>query len=145
MTALNTRLAYGSNGGRLTSQFDEQPKVPRTSNKEKSMSLRQVISASLILCSLIFVGSCSKESSPAASPGAATQQHGSETAVPGSYEDWCGEHQVAESKCTRCDPSLVAAFKATGDWCAEHGLPESQCLKCNPELKIVRPPKPGGQ
>ena len=56
-------------------------------------------------------------------------------------DDWCEEHAVPESQCTRCNPDLVAAFKATGDWCEEHGLPESQCLKCNPDLKIVRPPK----
>jgi hypothetical protein len=51
---------------------------------------------------------------------------------------------VAESVCTRCDPSLIAAFKATNDWCAEHGLPESQCLLCHPDLKIERPPRPQG-
>ncbi|ACY14017.1 hypothetical protein [Haliangium ochraceum] len=70
---------------------------------------------------------------------AAHAHHGAE---PGSYEDWCGAHQVPESLCTRCNPSLIAAFKATGDWCEEHGLPESQCLICNPELKIERPPRP---
>ena len=68
--------------------------------------------------------------------------HADATVVPGSYEDWCGEHEVPESMCTRCDPTLVAAFKATGDWCAEHGLPESQCLRCDPNLKITRPPQP---
>jgi len=68
------------------------------------------------------------------------EKHAAPGVVPGSHEDWCGEHQVPESLCTRCNPSLIAAFKATGDWCAEHGLPESQCLICNPELKIVRPP-----
>jgi hypothetical protein len=61
--------------------------------------------------------------------------------TPGSHEDWCAEHAVPESMCTQCDPSLAAAFKATGDWCAEHGLPESQCRKCNPDLKIERPAK----
>ena len=50
---------------------------------------------------------------------------------------WCAEHNVPESACTRCNPSLVAAFKAKGDWCGEHGLPESQCLPCNPGLKAV--------
>ncbi len=64
---------------------------------------------------------------------------------PGSHEDWCAEHEVPESLCTRCNPSLVAAFKATGDWCVEHGLPESQCRLCNPDLKIERPPKTGGK
>jgi len=70
--------------------------------------------------------------------------HAAANVVPGSYEDWCGEHQVPESQCTRCNSSLIAAFKATGDWCAEHGLPESQCLACNPDLKITRPPKTAG-
>jgi predicted small lipoprotein YifL len=65
--------------------------------------------------------------------------------VPGSYEDWCDEHQVPETQCTRCDPSLVPAFKAAGDWDEQHGLPMSQCSIHNPNLKIVRPPKPEGQ
>lgn len=79
---------------------------------------------------------------PAAAPtqAATASAHAAASAKPGSHEDWCGEHQVPESQCTRCNPDLVPAFKATNDWCAEHGLPESQCLKCNPNLKIVRPP-----
>lgn len=72
-----------------------------------------------------------------------TATHGAAGALPGSYEDWCGGHGVPESVCTRCNASLIAAFKATNDWCAEHGLPETHCLRCNPNLKIVRPPKPG--
>lgn len=62
--------------------------------------------------------------------------------VPGSYEDWCDEHGVPETQCTRCDQSLVPAFQAANDWDAEHGLPMSQCLIHDPSLKIVRPPKP---
>ena len=72
-------------------------------------------------------------------------QHATAGVVPGSYEDWCGEHEVPESQCTRCNPELIAAFQATGDWCQEHGLPESQCLACNPELEIERPAKPEAQ
>jgi len=82
----------------------------------------------------------------AAAPAATVDhahEHAPATVEPGSHEDWCGEHQVPESMCTRCNPSLIAAFKATGDWCQEHGLPESQCLVCNPDLKIERPPKAG--
>jgi hypothetical protein len=95
---------------------------------------------------------CNKER-PADEPQAKQAVHGETHAedkhapagvVPGSHEDWCDEHQVPESLCTRCNPSLAAAFKATGDWCEEHGLPESQCLICNPNLKIVRPPKKTG-
>lgn len=70
--------------------------------------------------------------------------HAAPGATPGSYADWCGEHGVPESVCTRCDPALAAAFKATHDWCEEHGLPESQCLRCNPGLKIERPARPPG-
>ena len=62
--------------------------------------------------------------------------------VPGSYEDWCAEHGVPETQCTRCDPSLIPAIQAANDWDAEHGLPMSQCLIHDPNLKIVRPPKP---
>ena len=65
--------------------------------------------------------------------------------VPGSYEDWCDEHGVPETQCTRCDPSLIPAFQAANDWDAEHGLPMSQCTIHNPNLKIVRPPKPEGK
>jgi hypothetical protein len=64
--------------------------------------------------------------------------------VPGSYEDWCDEHGVPESQCTRCDPSLIPAFQASNDWDAQHGLPMSQCTIHDPNLKIVRPPKPEG-
>lgn len=80
---------------------------------------------------------------PAQAQAEAGGAHAAAAARPGSHDDWCGEHQVPESQCTRCNPDLIAAFKATGDWCAEHGLPESQCTRCNPELKIVRPAKEG--
>ena len=95
---------------------------------------------SLCLC----LGACSGEADVTTPNGDPSAAHADASVVPGSHEDWCGEHAVPESQCTRCDPGLGAAFKATGDWCAEHGLPESQCLKCNPELVIVRPPKAGG-
>ena len=79
------------------------------------------------------------DGAPEVTPAAHEAPHAAAGARPGSHEDWCGEHQVPESLCTRCNASLVPAFQATGDWCAEHGLPESQCLRCNPELRIERP------
>jgi len=78
----------------------------------------------------------------AGASGAAAAAHAPADVEPGSYADWCGEHAVPESQCTRCNPALIAAFQATGDWCAEHSLPESQCKTCNPDLKIERPPRP---
>ncbi|MDC0721468.1 hypothetical protein POL25_31465 [Nannocystis sp. bb15-2] len=80
---------------------------------------------------------------PAAPAPASGPEHAAAGVKPGSHEDWCGEHEVPESLCTRCNPALIAAFKASNDWCVEHDLPESQCRLCNPELKIVRPPPAG--
>jgi hypothetical protein len=106
-----------------------------------------IVSAALPL----LLVACAKDAPKAEAPpaaeapasAAAEGAHAAAGAKPGSYEDWCGEHAVPESQCTRCNADLVPAFKATNDWCATHGLPESQCLKCNPDLKITRPPKPG--
>jgi len=47
-------------------------------------------------------------------------------------QGWCAGHGVPESVCSRCNTSLIEAFKAANDWCAGHGLPESQCEACNP-------------
>jgi hypothetical protein len=110
------------------------------------MSLLGVV----LLASLALLGACGGGQPAADRPAAETAApptgagHAEAGVVPGSYEDWCAEHAVPETQCTRCNPALVAAFQATGDWCAEHGLPESQCLACNPGLVIVRPPKPAG-
>lgn len=76
---------------------------------------------------------------PRSSARPASTGHAAANVKSGSHEDWCEEHQVPESKCTRCNPKLIPAFKATKDWCEEHSLPESQCTKCNPDVKIVRP------
>ena len=100
----------------------------------------------LIPCilSVVAAAACSKGPEKKA-PAREEPQHASANVVPGSYEDWCGEHQCPESQCTRCNASLIPAFKATNDWCAAHGLPESQCLLCHPDLKIERPPKTAGK
>lgn len=88
----------------------------------------------LFLCLFVACGG-SEPAAPAPEPAA----HSASDVVPGSHEDWCDEHDVPESQCAECNPSLIAAFKATGDWCDEHGVPESQCRKCNPDLTIERP------
>lgn len=96
------------------------------------------IHAVVIVSFALGLGACRRD---ARHPAA--DAHASTGVVPGSHEDWCGEHAVPESQCTRCNPKLIPAFQATNDWCKEHGLPESQCLQCNPSLKIERPPKSG--
>lgn len=95
---------------------------------------------SILEAASVFATGCSTE--PAGSdPTTTAGAHAAKDVKPGSHEDWCGEHGVPESQCTKCNPGLIPAFKATKDWCAEHGVPESQCTKCNPEIKITRPPK----
>ena len=103
----------------------------------------------LLLIALMATGALACSNAPDAAPSAGPEKansaapagHASEAVKPGSHEDWCEEHQVPESKCTRCNPKLIPAFRATKDWCEEHSLPESQCTKCNPDVKIVRPPE----
>ena len=82
-----------------------------------------------------------KDDASATKEGVSAAAHAAKDVKPGSYEDWCGEHEVPESQCTLCHPELAAAFKATGDWCQEHSLPKSHCRKCDPNLKITRPAK----
>jgi len=89
---------------------------------------------SFVLSVFVFAA-CSEETPPSPTD----TRHAPASAVPGSHADWCAEHEVPESMCTRCNPDLVPAFQATGDWCDEHGLPESQCRACNPDLVIERP------
>jgi len=114
------------------------------------MRLTKIITRCSLALTLSLAASCKSDPPAAANPAPAaattradeaTGAHAPAHVEPGSHEDWCQEHGVPESQCTRCNPSLIAAFKATGDWCQEHGVPESQCRLCNPDLKIERPPK----
>jgi hypothetical protein len=79
-----------------------------------------------LFASAAFIGCASDE--PAAPPVEATA---------GEEHDhsgwWCAEHGVPEEVCTRCNASLVQAFKDKGDWCEEHDLPDSQCFIHHPE------------
>jgi len=99
--------------------------------------------ATLPLALLLTVAMHAPSSQAAETPTSGSAGHATHGAQPGTHEDWCGEHEVPESQCTRCNPALIPAFKATNDWCEEHGLPESQCKACNPDLKTERPPKSG--
>ena len=105
------------------------------------MFARSILFLSLALGT---VAGCSKEDTSSKAPTTEKKSdkgHAPDGVKPGSHEDWCGEHEVPESQCTRCNKDLIPAFKATNDWCPEHGLPESQCKICNPGIVIKRPPK----
>ncbi len=108
--------------------------------------MKSTIVALFLSLATLAVSACSKDEAEPQAKATPTEslenaKHAAAGVVPGSYEDWCEEHQVPESMCTKCNPALSAAFKATNDWCPEHGLPESQCRLCNPNLSIVRPPQ----
>lgn len=83
----------------------------------------------LIAGSAAFTG-CDKKP---ASTGATTGTKAESVRV--TEVEWCGEHGVPESICTRCSPALIADFKQKGDWCDIHTLPKSQCIECDPSLK----------
>ena len=71
---------------------------------------------------------CGKSSSVPATPAKSVQEPAKAPLIEkAQIADWCPEHGVPESACTRCNTKLIAQFQAKGDWCKEHGLPESQC------------------
>lgn len=83
---------------------------------------------------------CSSKTPPAAAeaqkkPAAAADKPKEPLIKKAEVKDWCPEHGVPESVCTRCNSELIAEFKKKGDWCAKHDLPDSQCFECHPELK----------
>jgi hypothetical protein len=83
----------------------------------------------------LFTG-CKKEEAktPTPAPNAATPA--TQPLIPvAQVADWCPEHGVPESVCTRCNESLIAGFQAKNDWCKEHKRPESQCFICHPDLQ----------
>jgi len=86
----------------------------------------QLIVPSLVALLAVGLG-CRSDVEPTPPPPA-TKTH--EVAAEGAM---CKEHGVLEALCTKCNPALVAVFRAKGDFCEEHGLPESVCPVCHPE------------
>jgi cobalt-zinc-cadmium efflux system membrane fusion protein len=110
--------------------------------------LKQFSLLLMVVAGAAYVAGCNKTDEPAAVIAAQTP------AAPQDDGWWCAEHGVPEEVCTRCNPKLVANFKAKGDWCTKHDCPESQCFICHPEKEGEfaalyeakyghAPPKPG--
>ena len=78
---------------------------------------------------LAVFGACAPDS-PEADPAVVPAETAGHAA---GVVDWCAGHGLPESKCTKCNPELLAGFKESGDWCAEHEFPESACPVCNPQ------------
>lgn len=92
---------------------------------------RTVVAARAAL--LALVAACTI-GSPSAAPAAEESAAPAAVTAPEQPKDWCREHAVPESMCTKCRPTLVAKFVSAGDYCREHGYPESVCPRCNPAL-----------
>src|SRR5213594_2796022 len=74
-----------------------------------------------------------REQSPASKVPSAQSAAGSAAAPAPVPAGGRGLGGVLEAVCTKCNPALIAVFKAKGDWCEEHGFPESFCPICHPE------------
>lgn len=98
--------------------------------------------AALVVLMTVFGTGCPDQGAQKTAPPPTTTAPAPNTTTapaplvaPRQAADWCAEHVVPESICTRCNASLIDGFKAKNDWCNEHSLPESQCLTCHPDLK----------
>lgn len=109
------------------------------------MTFRVLLSAFLIV---LVPGCPDRKSNTSPTPATKTESPKAPLVQKTEVADWCGEHGVPESICTRCNANLIADFKKKSDWCKEHDLPESQCIPCHPELeakfKAMAPAKSGG-
>ncbi len=97
--------------------------------------MKRDLVASLLLLLCGCGGSDTDKAIPGQKTGGAVEAPQAPLIKKAEVADWCKEHGVPESICTRCNAELVADFKKKSDWCAKHELPESQCLKCHPELE----------
>ena len=96
----------------------------------------RVLSVLLVLIPFAITSCGGEANRPVQSTTTPEQKNPAAPLVPKvEIHDWCKEHGVPESICTRCNESLVAGFKQKGDWCDQHGLPDSQCFVCHPELE----------
>jgi cobalt-zinc-cadmium efflux system membrane fusion protein len=94
-----------------------------------------LLTLALLGLTLAPVG-CGGASEAATTPGSSKSETKKTPLIQkATLADWCTEHAVPESVCTRCNEELEPQFQAKGDWCQEHALPESQCLDCHPDLK----------
>lgn len=72
--------------------------------------------------SLLLLVSCGASEAPAPGAQAPAKAPSAPLVEKQKTVDWCREHGVPESACTRCNAELVAKFKQQGDWCEQHAL-----------------------
>jgi cobalt-zinc-cadmium efflux system membrane fusion protein len=99
--------------------------------------LRLTVTMTLAATIAVTIASCESSNSsksPTVSHGPGDgHNHGSNAPA----IDWCPEHRVPESECTRCHPERADQWKSRpGMWCEEHGVPEPHCYQCHPDIKF---------
>lgn len=108
---------------------------------------RTVLAVAVLGLALAFVGCGGSSQDPAPAQTAKPEAPKAPLVQKVEVADWCKEHGVPESVCTRCNAKLIPEFQSKRDWCEEHELPESQCVACHPELEAklkAMAPKTGG-
>lgn len=113
----------------------------------KPTTSRSMLEPTLCLALTLCAACGESRPAPGAPPGASEALTPTPLVHKPEIADWCPEHGVPESVCTRCNGELVAGFQEKGDWCEQHALPESQCVACHPDLKArfeALAPKSGG-
>jgi hypothetical protein len=99
------------------------------------MTLRRSMSSLCVALAAVAAGCGGSEPARPAPGGPAPAAPAGAPLIPvKKAADWCGEHGVPESACTKCNADLIPQFKGKGDWCDEHGLPKSQCVACDPSV-----------
>jgi hypothetical protein len=112
--------------------------VKRAKARDKEWFMRLWIAIFGVVAFGLVAAGCS-ESDKKATPDKPEEKKGAEVVKKpliqkAEVADWCPDHGVPESICTRCqaDPK---PFIAKGDWCKKHELPDTQCFVCHPELQ----------
>ena len=100
--------------------------------------MRFKLTGSLVLLAAmsgLFITGCGKSKTDAPETKVVSDEHNHGGDEHAEHDEWwCAEHGVPEEECTRCDSSLIAAYKKKGDWCEKHDRPDSQCFICSPKL-----------
>ena len=47
--------------------------------------------------------------------------------------EWCFKHDLPKDRDIECTPALIPKLKKDNDWCKEHNCAESICRKCDPK------------
>jgi len=91
----------------------------------------------IVACALAACGGSETAKPAEPAKGAASEKKAPIVPVK-TAADWCKEHGVPESVCTKCNADLAKDFKAKGDWCDKHDVPKSWCAACGDPAVVAK-------